>query len=528
MMGVARPVPRFKALPPNTWWWVLAGVVMLPAAAPLGVLAYGLVSGVVTTVPVGRLLELAANTGALSAAVTLTSSLIGGASAWLVSRTDLPGKKLATVLIIIPFAVPSFVGALALLGATGADGVLSAVSTWMGGDIIRYPSGFWAAWLVLTLISVPLVHLAIAPAMGSLNPTLEEAARGLGAGRMKVFWTITLPQLRPSLTAGAMLVGLYTLSDFGAVSLLRYETFTRAIYLEYAGRVDRRPALGLAAVLAAAALLVVWIERSTRARGVWFTAKPRRTAPPVRLGPLGRVIGWGFLGSLVTLSLLVPIVVLSAWMLRGLISGVLADAPWAEMGRSIWVAVLTAVAAAVLVTPVAMVTTRYRNRWAGLLEGGAWSLYGVPHIAVGMAMIVFSLRLARPLYQTLVLLIGVYVIMFLPQILGPSRDSLGRVSPSMEEASRSLGRSPARTFMSVTLPLMAPGLLSGAALVFLTTLRELPATLLLRPAGFETLAIRVWSATGEGFYTQGALAGLLLLLIAALPLAIVTRHELIR
>ena len=143
-------------------------------------LAYGLVSGVVTTVPVGRLLELAANTGALSAAVTFTSSLIGGASAWLVSRTDLPGKRLATVLVIIPFAVPSFVGALALLGATGADGVLSAVSTWMGGDIIRYPSGFWAAWLVLTLISVPLVHLAIAPAMGSLNPTLEEAARGLG------------------------------------------------------------------------------------------------------------------------------------------------------------------------------------------------------------------------------------------------------------------------------------------------------------------------------------------------------------
>lgn len=528
MMGVARPVLRPGALPPNTWWWVLAGVVMLPAAAPLGALAYGLVSGVVTTVPTSRLLELAANTGALGAAVTSTSLIIGGASAWLVSRTNLPGKKLATVLIITPFAVPSFVAALALLGATGADGILSAVSVWLGGDIIRYPSGFWAAWLVLTMISVPLVHLAVAPAMHSLNPTLNEAARGLGAGRLKVFRTVTLPQLRPSLTAGALLVGLYTLSDFGAVSLLRYDTFTRAIYLEYAGRVDRRPALGLAAVLAAAAVIVVWIERSTRAEGVWFTAKPRRTSPPVRLGRAGKVIGWGFLSSLATLSLLVPIAVLAAWMLRGLLSGTLVNAPWAETGRSIWVALLTALAAALAVMPVAMVTTRYRNRWAGLLEGGAWSLYGVPHIAVGMAMIVFSLRLARPLYQTLGLLIGVYVIMFLPQILGPSRDSLGRVSPSMEEASRSLGRSPARTFFTVILPLMSPGLLSGAALVFLTTLRELPATLLLRPAGFETLAIRVWSATGEGFYTQGALAGLLLLLVAALPLAIVARHELIR
>lgn len=527
-MRVAHPVLRPGALPPNTWWWVLAGVVMLPAAAPLGVLAYGLVSGVVTAVPLGRLLALAANTGALGAAVTLTSLIIGGASAWLVSRTNLPGKKLATVLIITPFAIPSFVGALALLGATGADGILSTASVWMGGDIIRYPSGFWAAWLVLTLISVPLVHLAIAPAVRSLNPTLEEAARGLGAGRLKVFLTVTLPQLRPSLTAGALLVGLYTLSDFGAVSLLRFDTFTRAIYLEYAGRVDRRPALGLAAVLAAAAVLLVWLERSTRSRGVWFTAKPRRRSPSVRLGMKGKILGWGFLGTLVTLSLLVPVTVLVAWVMRGMISGVLVDQPWAELGRSLWVALLTALAAAAAVTPVAMVTTRYRNRWAGLLESGAWALYGVPHIAVGMAMIVFSLWLARPLYQTLFLLVGVYVVMFLPQILGPGRDALGRVSPSMEEASRSLGRSPLRTFMGVTLPLMAPGLLSGAALVFLTTLRELPATLLLRPAGFETLAIRVWSATGEGFYTQGALAGLLLLLVAALPLAIVARHELIR
>ena len=501
---------------------------MLPAAAPLGVLAYGLVGGAFGAVPISRLLQLAVRTGALAVAVTCSAVLIGAGAAWLVSRTDLPGATVATTLITIPLAVPSFVGALTLLGATGADGVLSTISIWLGGGTIRYPSGFWAAWLVLTLISVPLVHLAVTPAMRSLNPTLEEAARGLGASRVKVFRTVTLPQLRPALTAGGLLVGLYTLSDFGAVSLLRYDTFTRAIYLEYAGRVDRRPALGLAAALAAVAVLVVWLERSTRARGVWFTTRPRRTARVVRLSPVGKAIGWGLLGSLITLSLLIPVTVLTAWMLRGLISGALADPPWAEMGRSIWVSLLTALAAAVVVAPVAMVTTRFRNRWAGLVEGGAWALYGVPHIAVGMAMIVFTLGLARPLYQTLTLLVGVYVIMFLPQILGPSRDSLAKISPSVEEAAASLGRSPIRTFWQVTLPLMRPGLLSGAALVFLTTLRELPATLLLRPAGFETLAVRVWSATGEGFYTQGALAGLLLLLIAAFPLAIVTRHELIR
>ncbi len=528
MIGVARPVSRSGALPPNTWWWVLAWAVMLPVAAPLGVLAYGLVGGAFTSVPAGRLLELAGRTGALALAVTGSALLIGAATAWLVTRTDLPGKTVATVLIAIPLAVPSFVGALTLLGATGADGILSTISSWLGGGIIRYPSGFWAAWLVLTLISAPLVHLAATPAMRSLNPTLEDAARGLGAGRIKVFRTVTLPQLRPALTAGGLLVGLYTLSDFGAVSLLRYDTFTRAIFLEYAGRVDRRPALGLAAALAALAVIVVWLERSTRARAVWFTARPRRTASVVQLGPVGKLLGWGFLGGLVTLSLILPVTVLVAWILRGMISGALATAPWAEMGRSIWVASATAVVAAAVVTPVAMVTTRYRNRWTGLMEGGAWAVYGVPHIAVGMAMIVFTLWLARPLYQTLTLLVGVYVMMFLPQILGPSRDSLARVAPSVEEAARSLGRSPVRAFVEVTLPLMGPGLLSGAALVFLTTLRELPATLLLRPAGFETLAIRVWSATGEGFYTQGALAGLLLLLVAALPLAIVTRHELIR
>lgn len=528
MMGVARPVLRLRSLPPNTWWWVTAAVVMLPAAAPLGVLAYGLVGGAFSAVSPGRLIELGWATALLAGAVTSSALLIGATTAWLVSRTDLPGKTTAGVLITLPLAVPSFVGALTILGATGADGVLSTISTWLGGGIIRYPSGFWAAWLVLTLISVPLVHLAASPAMRSLNPTTEEAARGLGAGRVRVFLRVTLPQLRPALTAGALLVGLYTLSDFGAVSLLRYETFTRAIYLEYTGRIDRLPALGLAATLAAVAILVVWLERTTRARGVWFSARPRRSTPAVRLGRFGRIAGWGFVGSLITLSLLLPVTVLCAWVLRGLVSGAGATLPWAEMARSVWVALLAALAAAVTVTPVAMVTTRYRNRWAGLLEGGAWALYGVPHIAVGMGIILFSLWLIRPLYQTMFLLVAAYVIMFLPQILGPSRDSLARVSPSMEEAARSLGRPPLRTFWEVTLPLMMPGLLSGGALVFLTTLRELPATLLLRPAGFETLAIRVWSATGEGFYTQGALAGLLLLVVASPPLAIVTRHELIR
>ncbi len=150
----------------------------------------------------------------------------------------------------------------------------------------------------------------------------------------------------------------------------------------------------------------------------------------------------------------------------------------------------------------------------------------MPHITVGLAMVTFALDFARPLYQTAFLVVIAYVAMFLPQTVGAARDALQRISPDLEAASRSLGRSSLATTTRITIPLISRGLVAGGALVFLTSMKELPATLLLRPNGFETLAIRVWAATGEGFYTRASLAALVLLAVSAVPLASFTLREL--
>jgi iron(III) transport system permease protein len=173
-----------------------------------------------------------------------------------------------------------------------------------------------------------------------------------------------------------------------------------------------------------------------------------------------------------------------------------------------------------------MVTTWRRRRLSPAVETSVWSIYSLPHITVGVAVVAFALQFVRPLYQTLALLVVVYVGMFMAQSVSSIQDSLQRASPDLEDASRGLGRSPLQTLARVTVPLTTPGILAGTALVFLSVMKELPATLLLRPNGFETLAIRIWSATGEGFYTRASAASLALLAVSIVPLLVLTHRDL--
>jgi iron(III) transport system permease protein len=226
------------------------------------------------------------------------------------------------------------------------------------------------------------------------------------------------------------------------------------------------------------------------------------------------------------LALVMPISVLLFWLFRGISVGRGVGEVWDETFRSVGISVLAAAIAAVAAFPVAMVTTRRRNKFSDVAESAVWATYSIPHIAVGVAIVGFALAVVRPLYQSLALLLLTYAVMFLAQALSTAQDSLKRASPDLEDASRGLGRGALATLRHITVPLAAPGLLAGFALVFLSVMKELPATLLLRPNGFETLAIRIWSTTGEGFYTQAAVAGLALLAVSIFPLLAVTRRDL--
>lgn len=426
------------------------------------------------------------------------------------------------ILAALPLVVPSYMAALTIIGATGPGGLISDVL----GLEVPTPFGFLGSWLALSVFLAPMAHLIVTPALRLIDPATEEAATGLGASRPRAFFNVTLPQLRPALVSAGLMVGLYTISDFGAVSLLRFDTFTRAIYTLYAGQIDRRPAATLSLVLMLLAIAILFIERRTRSRAGYHLTSTSRRRKPIMLSGWPKAVSLTFLGSLATASLVLPVTVLVFWLTRGALAGAELGAYWGETTRSVGVALAAAILAAVASLPLAMVTTWKAGRLSPVVETSVWAVYALPHITVGVAVVGFALNWAPPLYQGLALLLFTYVALFMAQSVSTTQDSLRRASPELEEASRGLGRGPLMTLARVTIPLTAPGLMAGAALVFLSVMKELPATLLLRPTGFETLAIRIWSSTGEGFFTRASVASLILLAVSIVPLLALTYRDL--
>ena len=511
--------------------WVTALAVTVPGAAPIAHLVWtvlrpgGFDAG---GIAFDRLAELFGSTALLVVTVTLTAVALGTTTAWLTTRTDIKGRGMWSMLVTLPLVIPSYVGALAMLGSSGNGGVVSLALDAVGLPKLGVFNGFWAAWGALSLWNFSYVHLIATPALRRMDPALEEAARGLGASPRRAVFDVILPQLRPALLSSSLLVALYVISDFGAVSLLRYETFTRAIYTQFRGRLDITPALFLSGILVLAALVLVVAEQRNRGRAGLAARRPTRPPERVALGPRGRAIAYGFLGVLVIAALVLPLLTIGWWAVRGTALGNVADPVWAEALRSAGVALAAAAATAVAALPVAILTVRHPSRPARMLEAVSWSTYSLPHLAVGLGFLVLSIRYAPATYQTVVLLVIAYVAMFLPQALAATQAGLRQVGPSLEEASRSLGSGAFTTLRRITIPLVFRSLLAGGALVFLTVMKELPATLLLRPTGFETLAVRIWSASSELFYTQASVAALTLVGISAVPLYLLVTKDLHR
>ncbi|PXY28398.1 iron ABC transporter permease [Prauserella muralis] len=446
-----------------------------------------------------RTLDLALRSISLALAVAAACVVLGVAAAWLVVRSDLPGRRAAAVLLVLPLAVPSYVAAF----------------TW----IAQWPglSGFWGAFGVLTLVSFPYVLLPVAAALRTADPALEEVARTLGRSAPRTFALVTLRQVRPAATAGGLLVALYVLSDFGAVSLLRYDAFTTGIFTSYQATFDRTPAAILGCVLVALALVLTVGER--RARGVAAVRGARGAARQAAVVPLGRVRVPAALGvlALLTASLGVPVYSLLRWLLAGRSAGAdlgdLASAAWGTVTVSGLGALLTVA----LAIPVGVLAARHQGRLARGVELASFAGHALPGITVGLALVFFGIRVAPQLYQRTPMLAFAYAVLFLPLAVGAVRTAVAAAPPVLEDVSRSLGKGRAATRLLVTMPLAAPGVLAGAALVFLTCAKELPATLLLRPTGTDTLATELWSNTEIGAFAAAAPYAAVLLVVAAVP-----------
>jgi len=500
---------------------LVAGAAALPALY-LVIRALQHASEVGETLGRTRAAESTLRTILLAGGVAGTATLIAVPLAWLLARTDLRLRSLWTVLLALPLAIPSYVGALAVVAAFGPRGTLQGGLEPVGVERLPEIYGFPGAWLVLTIHTYPFVLLPVRAALGSIDRSVEEAARSLGASAAATFFRVPLPQLRPAIAAGFLLSALYTLSDFGAVSILRYDALSRDIYVQYSAVFDRHAAASLALLLVFVALVTVSAEAVTRGRARYHVTAPRGRVRRLRLGR-GQVVAQLYCLLLASIALLLPIGVLSDWLLRGLDGGIDWGAVREAGTNSVLAAAFGAGVTTLAALPVAYLAVRHPGPVSATLERLALSGYALPGIAVALALVFFAANYLPWLYQTLGLLVLGYAVRFLPQALGPCRASLLQVNPKTEEAARGLGAGPLRVFWRITLPQLLPGVSAGAALVFLTAMEELPATLLLSPIGYETLAVQVWAEAQAAFYSQAALPALILILISALPTYLITK-----
>ncbi len=517
----------------------LAGVVALFAIIPIFYILIRAASGdpelwqrLIQT----RLLKLLSNTLLLVFTVTLGTTFLGVSMAWLTERTDLPGRRIFRWLLALPLAFPPYIGAiihLAFLRPRG--GLLPLWTEQITGLAINfpYPTGFWGAAFVLVIFSFPYVFLLSGSALRSLNASFDEASRMLGRTPWQTFWQTTLPTIRPGITAGALLVSLDILAEYGTVALLRFETFSSAIFVQLAGRYDRSAAAILSGVLIILALIILLGEFKMQGRAYFTQIDSHwRPAKLFRLGKY-RLIGFLAVFFTVMVSLIIPLSLLLYWSLQGMfeqnfgLSGMQIGSKGLEsfVFNSIWSSGLAAFLAVFLSLPIAFYAVRHSGKISRLFSNMSQVGYAIPGVVVALSLVMLVNRFLPFMYATSLVVVMAYVVRYIPQAVRASESALRQLSSSLEDAARLLQRNSLQTFLQVTFPLILPGLLAGSALVFLSSLKELPATLLLRPAGFETLAVRVWIWSEEGFYHQAAPAALLLVLIAIIPLFFLLRRE---
>lgn len=469
-----------------------------------------------------RTLHLLINSVGLALSVTIASISISLPFAWLVTSTDLPLRRTFATLGPLPLVVPSYVGALIFLDAFGPRGLLQQLLEEPFG-VQRLPSiyGYIGAFVTLTAFTYPYVLIALMAGFRRLDHTQIDMARGLGRSPLRAFLTVGIPQLRPALLSGSLLCMLYALSDFGVVSLMRFDTFTRAIYASYRSFYDSAGAalLSLVLILLTVLVLLAYYKLrgdSSRQANTSATNSIKQTA---QLGKW-RWLAVGFCGTVLTIALITPLAVLAYWLIRGAEREGSVSSLLESLAGSLSASGLAALLAVLLAAPIAYTAARSRARIGRVLEGIATAGFALPGIVVALGLVFFATRFAIVLYGTLALLVLAYVIRFLPQAVGSSRAAFVRADPALEEAARGLGLTRSRVFFKVTAPLAAPGILAGGMLVFLTAMKELPATLILRPIGFETLATSVWQSAQTASYADAAVPALILIAVSAIPLII--------
>jgi iron(III) transport system permease protein len=499
-------------------WAILPALFAAVVAAPLlGLpLSYVVAPGALSEFS-GLVPEALGATLVLIAGVGAGTLVLGTALAALVSFWDFPGRSWIEWALVLPLAMPGYVFTLFALGLD-LPGIRSSLG----------------AVCVFTLVLYPYVYLLARAAFLAQSRTLLEAARGLGLSRRAAIARVGLPLARPAILGGVALALMEALADFGTVNLLGVPTFTDAIYQVWFVGFDRDAAMQLATLLVSVTLTLLVLERLARGRARYHQLAARGDlTPPVRLRGAAAAAAVAAPLTLVGFVVAAPLAQLAAWSVEAVRQGLLSPEFAAAARNSVLLAAMSA-----LLVPLAAILLAYgarasRSRTAAALARTATIGYGLPGSVVAVAVIVPLSWIERRidavagtgllLTGTVIGLFYAYLVRFLALAWGAVEASLTRIPRQLDEAARGLGADRLDVLARVHVPLMRAGLATAALLVFVEVMKELPATLLLRPLGGDTLAIAVWQATTESLFETAALPALLIVLVGLLPVAAMIR-----
>ncbi len=454
-------------------------------------------------------LHVLGNTVSLVVLTIIGSVLIGVPLAFLTAYVQMPFKRFWLILLAAPLALPSYIGAFAMYFSFGRGGEIENIL----GITTPPISGLWGSALVMSLYTYPFVMMTTRSSLLSLDASLVNAARTLGLSLGASLWRVVLPRVVNSVAAGALLAALYALSDFGTPAIMGFDTFTRVIFVEY-------NAFGLsqAAMLSLQLMVIVGLILFIESRISGASERPGRHLS-LFPGRWQRNLMLLATMPIVLLAIVLPLAIFTLWLIREGTGGFELSYAWNSAHASF----IAAVVAVLLAIPVAHAAIA--GKAGRVMERITYFGFGVPGIVMGTALVYVGLKYLPALYQTLSLLVMAYVLRFIPLAVGSVRSTAENIDSGLVKAARVLGASPREAFMRITLPLTLRGMIAGAALVFLEAMRELPATLMLGPTGFETLATYMWRVYEAGYFGRAAVPGLLLVLLSGVGLILMLSGE---
>ena len=454
-------------------------------------------------------LRVLGNTVSLVVLTIIGSVLIGVPLAFLIAYVQMPFKRFWLILLAAPLALPSYIGAFAMYFSFGRGGEIENIL----GITTPSISGLWGSALVMSLYTYPFVMMTTRSSLLSLDASLVNAARTLGLSLGASLWRVVLPRVVNSVAAGALLAALYALSDFGTPAIMGFDTFTRVIFVEY-------NAFGLsqAAMLSLQLMVIVGLILFIESRISGASERPGRHLS-LFPGRWQRNLMLLATMPIVLLAIVLPLAIFTLWLIREGTGGFELSYAWNSAHASF----IAAVVAVLLAIPVAHAAIA--GKAGRVMERITYFGFGVPGIVMGTALVYVGLKYLPALYQTLSLLVMAYVLRFIPLAVGSVRSTAENIDSGLVKAARVLGASPREAFMRITLPLTLRGMIAGAALVFLEAMRELPATLMLGPTGFETLATYMWRVYEAGYFGRAAVPGLLLVLLSGVGLILMLSGE---